>query len=250
VPDIRSDLKKMLPHLLKAREDNLNEADTVQRIIKVCENVLGYDGLSEITSETKIKEKYVDLAIKLDGTVRLLVEAKAAAVPLKDKHIEQAQSYAAHANIPWVLLTNGVEWNLYHLSFEEGIEYVTAFSVDLSDDDIGAACDKLQYLHRQSLKKGDLDAFWDEQVALSPEPIAKALFCEASLKLIRRELKKSTGLLADLETLATALHNMFSVETRERIGPMRIRRGKAQRKPKPKEADTEQPATSEGPGDQ
>lgn len=35
--DIRKDLKVMLPHLKKAQEDNLNEADTLMRIIKVLE---------------------------------------------------------------------------------------------------------------------------------------------------------------------------------------------------------------------
>ena len=41
--DIRKPLKKLLPHLIKGKEDNLNEADTVQRIIKMFEEVLGFD---------------------------------------------------------------------------------------------------------------------------------------------------------------------------------------------------------------
>ena len=58
--DIRRDLKNMLPHLKKAQEDNLNEADTILRIIKVLEQVLGYDGLTEITREQQIKDKYAN----------------------------------------------------------------------------------------------------------------------------------------------------------------------------------------------
>lgn len=49
--DIQKDLKVMLPHLKQAQEDNLNEADTLMRIIKVLEQVLGYDGLTEISRE-------------------------------------------------------------------------------------------------------------------------------------------------------------------------------------------------------
>lgn len=41
----------MLPHLKKAQEDNPNEADTLMRIIKVLEQVLGYDGFTEISRE-------------------------------------------------------------------------------------------------------------------------------------------------------------------------------------------------------
>ena len=48
--DIRKPLKNMLPHLKKAQEENLNEADTVRRVAKVLEDVLGYHGFDEITS--------------------------------------------------------------------------------------------------------------------------------------------------------------------------------------------------------
>jgi hypothetical protein len=155
--EIRRPLKRLLPHLVKAREDNLNEADTLLRIIKVFEEVLGYDGMAEITRETEVKAKYVDLAIKIDGSVRLLVEAKSAGTVLGDRHIDQAQHYAAEGNIRWVVLTNGVVWNLYHLSFEEGVEYVRAFTLDLSSDPIDRATELLGLLERQSIKKGHLD---------------------------------------------------------------------------------------------
>ena len=40
--EVKRSLKKFLPHLLQAKADALNEADTVQRIIRVFESVLGY----------------------------------------------------------------------------------------------------------------------------------------------------------------------------------------------------------------
>lgn len=90
--DIIKPLKKYLPHLLKAQEDNLNEADTLQRIVKVFEEVFGYDVLTEVTREKQIRDKYVDLAIKIDGVTKLLVEVKAAGITLRDRHIDQADS--------------------------------------------------------------------------------------------------------------------------------------------------------------
>jgi hypothetical protein len=69
--------------VLKAQEDNLNEADTVQRLIKVFEDVLGYDALSEISREAAIKDKFVDVALKIEGTIRVLVEAKSAGTTLR-----------------------------------------------------------------------------------------------------------------------------------------------------------------------
>jgi len=222
--NIEKPLKKLLPHLIRAREDNLNEADTRQRIGKVLEEVLGYDPMSEITSEAQIKYKYVDTAIKIDGTIRFLLEAKAAGKVLRDRHIEQAQHYAAEGNIAWVVLTNGIVWNLYHLSFEEGIDHTRAFSVDLSTDPLEKACQSLGLLHHHSVKKGDLDEYWEHRAALSPESIGRALFMEDTLKFIRREIRRHEGILIDEEDLLQAIHNMLSTEARELMGPAKIRR--------------------------
>ena len=74
-PEIDKPLKKFLPYLVEARTSNLNEADTVQRIIRVFETVLGYDLLQDVSREAQMKNKFVDIAIKVDGAVQLLVEA-------------------------------------------------------------------------------------------------------------------------------------------------------------------------------
>lgn len=222
--DIKKPLKKILPHLFKAREDNLKEADTVQRIIKVLEEVLGYDPLSEITRECQIRDKYVDIAIKIDGIIKFLIEVKPAGTELRDRHIEQAQHYAAVENVPWVVLTNGVVWILFHLSFDEGVEYVRAFSADLSSDSFEKVAGQLGLLHRQSFIKGGIEQYWQHRAALRPESIGRAMFHEDVLKLVRREIRRHENILIDEEDLVRAIHEMFSTETRELLGPPRIRR--------------------------
>jgi fumarate hydratase class II len=49
--DVRRALSKLAPHLLQAQAENLNEADTVPRLIKVFEEVLGYDAMQDISRE-------------------------------------------------------------------------------------------------------------------------------------------------------------------------------------------------------
>ena len=222
--NIQKPLKKLLPFLLGAQEENLNEADTIQRLVKVFEQVLGYDAMTEITREKQIKDKYCDIAIKTDGVIRFLVEAKSAGMTLRDRHIEQAERYAAEGNIQWVILTNGVHWILYHLSFDEGIEYERVFSLDLTTDSLDTATECLSLLHRQSIRKKALEAFWERQSALSPESIGKALFTDDVLRFIRRSIRKHEGILIDQEDLAKAIHDMLSPAARERVGPLRIRR--------------------------
>ncbi len=228
--DIQKPLKKILPHLLQAREANLNEADTVKRIVRMFEDVLGYNIMTEITRESQIKGGYVDLALKIDGTIRLLVEVKSAGLTLRDRHIEQAERYAAEGFIRWVVLTNGVHWNLYHLSFDEGIEYEKAFEVDLSVDPLDKSCQMLSLLQRKSVGKRGLEDFWEHRAALSPLSIGKALFAEDALSLLRRSLRRNDCVVIDPEDLPNAIHQMLSTEAREVIGPLRLRR---QRKARP-----------------
>jgi predicted type IV restriction endonuclease len=223
---IKRPLKKLLPFLLEAQDQNLNEADTVLRIVKVFEDVLGYSAMTEITREAQVRDKYVDLALKIDDVIRLLVEVKRAGVTLRDRHIEQAYHYASRNNYSWVLLTNGVVWNLYHLTFEEGIEYDRAFTVDLRKDDIDKAVASLSVLHRDCIRNGGLDDFWQHQLALSPISIGKAIFHEDVLRNIRKEVRRNAGILIDTEDLAVAIKGMLSQDTREQMGPVKIKRGR------------------------
>lgn len=223
--DIRKPLKRFVPHFLQARKDGLNEADTVLRLCRFFEEVLGYDGLQDISRETQLKNKYVDICLKIDGRVRILVEAKAADQQLRDRHIEQAQAYASRNNYHWVLLTNGVDWHLYHLTFDEGIEYERAFLVNLDNKELlDASAQKLSILHKQSTRKGELEEFWKKTTALGEGSIGIVLFSEIVLRLIRREIRRVTGLLIDPEDLGKSLHDMLCKEAIEQIGPLRIRK--------------------------
>lgn len=223
--DIKKALRKFAPTFLHGRDANLNEADTVLRLCKFFEDVLGFDAIEDISREANLKNKFVDVCLKVDGKIRLLVEAKAAAVQLRDRHIEQAQAYAAHNNYQWVLLTNGVDWNLYHLTFSEGIEFEVAFTASLATaESVDFAAEKLGLLHKRSIEKGQLNAFWETSTALGPASIGMSLFTDEVLSALRRQVRKDTGHLIDQEEIASAIHQMFTVDAREQLGPMRIRR--------------------------
>ncbi len=227
--DVRRALKKLAPVMLEAQQANLNEADTAQRLVIFFQEVLGYDPLTEISREAQIKDKYVDIALKIDGAIKLLVEAKAAGVDLRDRHIEQAKSYAAESNIRWVILTNGVIWSLYHLTFEEGIEYERLFLADLAVDDLDQAAEKLSLIHRRSVARDKHEEFWTRHTALDAASLGKAIYTENVLRLMRRDIRKREGILVDEEDLAAAIHAMLSAEAREKIGPVKIRRRRVAR---------------------
>jgi predicted type IV restriction endonuclease len=247
-PSIRAAFRKLAPFLIQAAEQNLNEADTVRRIVKVFEDALGYDGMTEISRESLIKGKYVDLAVKIEGVTKVLVEVKAAGTPLRDRHIDQARGYAAEGNIRWVVLTNCTHWNLYHLTFEEGIEHDLVWEVDLNAQTPDEVAEVLAILHRESIKRGLHDQLWMKKSALGPQSLGRALFTEAVIRLIRREIRRSEGISIAEEDLVLAIKSLFSADAREQMGPVKVRRRKRKRAVAGVPEETEPPQPVDQPG--
>lgn len=222
--DIGNDLKKYVPIFQQAADQGMNEADTSLRLGKFFEEVLGYDMFSDISKEHTVKDRFVDYAIKIGGKTTFFVEVKQAGMDLKEKHIEQAANYAANAGVEWVILTNGTCWHLYHLTFEEGIQSDLIFSVDISKDLIDDAATKLSLFHKKSMEKGELLNYFNKFKTLEPKNIMQCIFHENTLRLIRRQLKKMTGVRIEEEDLVNSIKQMISPDTWERIGDIKVKR--------------------------
>jgi len=199
--------------------------------------VFGYDSLKgEISKELSIKDRYCDLALKIDGSVRVLVEVKAAGQKtLAEKHIEQAENYASRAGIPWVLLTNGIDWQLFHLTFNEGegIAHDLAFQANLLDDmEKGAEqlWQKLEILTRASVKKGALEDFWAQKKILSPASVVRVLFHEDVLRLVRRALRRDADAMLDLDDVFRAVRDVISKAALAEAGDLGIVKRRKRRK--------------------
>ena len=130
---ITKGLKKFQPILLKAQSLDVNESDTVTIITDILCEIFGYDKYENITSEFAIKRTYCDLAIKLNNKIPFLIECKAIALDLKDNYIQQATNYASNSGIEWAILTNGISWKVYHLSFGKAIEKELVYEFNLCD---------------------------------------------------------------------------------------------------------------------
>lgn len=230
-------LRRFATAFREARERGANESDTVMYLVKCFEELLGYDSLKgEISKELAIRDRYCDIAIKLDGSVQYLVEAKGANQErLSSKFIEQAENYASRQGIQWVVLTNGIEWQLFHLTFNEGegIQHDLAFSVNLLegvDKDIDGLWDCLGLLHRDSVRKKGLADYWSHKKALSPSAVVKVLFSEAVLGSIRRELNRDAPARLELEDVFKAVRDVLSKEALTEGGDLSIRKKRKRRR--------------------
>lgn len=102
-------LKKYQRVAIAQQKADVAEADTVTVVKDILADVFGYDKYEELTSEHQIKATYCDLAIRIGGKLRLLIEVKSAGSSLADNHLRQVIDYGAHQGIHWVILTNAVE---------------------------------------------------------------------------------------------------------------------------------------------
>lgn len=189
---LSASIKRFQPVLTSAKSRDVNESDTVTIITDMLADVYGFDKYSEITSEYSIRGTFVDLAIKLDGKLQLLIEVKAIGLDLKEGYIKQAVDYAANEGIEWVVLTNGVLWQIYKVTYGKPIGSDLVLQIDfmsLSPKNT-AHLENLYLLTKEGLGKSMLGDYHTQRQALSRFFIGAITLSEPVLDVIRRELRK------------------------------------------------------------
>lgn len=194
---IKAGVKKFQRILQEARSADRSEQDTVTIVTDMLASIFGYDKYSEITGEYLIRATYCDLAVRLDGKVKYLIEVKAIDKSLKDNHLRQATDYAAKEGIEWVVLTNGVEWQAYRMIFEQPVRFEHVFTIDFLCG--GSDFVELVFmLSREGILKSALDDYHEQRQVLNRHVISAVLLSEPTLRLVRRELRKmSPGMKID-----------------------------------------------------
>lgn len=226
--DIHRAAMKMLPIFLEAKAAKLNEADTVQRVLRWFEDVLGYNPQTELSRELHRQGRFLDIAVKVNGKIQLIVEVKQAGTELSQRHIDQALRYANEFQIWWTVLTNGTHWVLYKFKASKtGVQPYVVVDVDLSDTEtLDKSIEALSCLHRRIMTIEALEQLYERTQAASPKVIARALFNQDVLTKIAREIRKEKDVLFASEELKNILESMFSEEVADEISGMRIKKKK------------------------
>ena len=189
---ISSQLKKYQAILADARSRDISESDTVVIIVDMLADVLGYKKYVEITTEHSIRGTYVDLAVKVGNDVRFLIEAKAIGVGLKDNHIKQAIDYGANIGVEWIVLTNGIQWQIYKVHFKQPIDKSLVFEFDAVAINPKAEhlVECLGYLSREGFEQSSMTMFYQQRQITSKFSIAALLLSEPMLDKLRREIRR------------------------------------------------------------
>lgn len=188
-------LKKYQSILSEAKDRDVSESDTVVIIADMLADMFGYKKYVEITTEFAIRGTYVDLAVKVGNDVRFLLEAKAIGQSLKDNHIKQAIDYGANHGIEWIVLTNGVVWQVYKIHFRQPIDKSLIFEIDLLQTSAKNEqfIESFGNLSRECFTQSSMTVFFQQQQATSKFSIAALLTSEPMLQALRRELRKVSG---------------------------------------------------------
>ena len=193
-----------------ANDRDVNEADTVSIIQDMLSEVFGFEKYLEITSEYAIRNTYCDLAIKMNGEVQYLLEVKAIGISLKSVHLRQVVDYGANHGVQWVVLTNGIIWELYRIRFERPINHDLVSSFNFLEINPKKEDDqqKLFLLSKKGLGKEVRENYFERIQSVNRFIIGAIVLSDSIIGAIKRDIRKlSSGIKVDDNEIKQILQN-------------------------------------------
>jgi predicted type IV restriction endonuclease len=192
---IRVALRKYAKPLSDLTARDANEGDTRLFVTDLLCDVFGYDKYENLTTEFQVRGEFADFGVRIDKQLVAFIEVKRATTKLGAKHLRQVEMYAVNEGVPWLLLTNGGEWRVYHLAPGMPVSIDLAFIVDLTDPQVALSTkiDHLFYLTKEAMKRDLIESLWRQQAATAPAQLLKAISAETVITAIRREIRKRSG---------------------------------------------------------
>src|SRR5215216_5945637 len=173
---MKAAIKRFSKPLAELIARDANEGDTRLLVTDMLCDGFGFDKYSDLTTEYRVKGEFADYGIRLDKELIAFLEVKRVTTKLAAKHLRQVESYAVNEGVEWVILTSGVVWQVYHITGGLPIVVDLALEVDLfGDDTLAQRANQLYYLTKESLKRRQMDAWWQAKRATSPKSMARFL---------------------------------------------------------------------------
>ncbi len=190
-------IKELQKRFEKYSKSSLKEAHTRRIFIDPMLKALGWDveNPDEVDEEhTTVDGKAVDYALRVDGKVVLLAEAKSLGDPLTDvKAITQVVGYASNEGVDWCVLTNGNTYRVYRSTEKASAPDKLLFEVSIDPTGtehrpVDQIAEELRRISRKAMENRVLDQF-AEQV------FSKGKVLKALEKLFHDPPPKLTGMV-------------------------------------------------------
>jgi hypothetical protein len=231
---VRRGIKKYGKFFLDAKAQKRSEADIGGPIFVMMEEVFGYDKANEITAEYRIRAQFADYAIKLSGKPVILIETKAPNIKLNQNHLLQVSGYAMQKGMEWVVLTNGLVWQLFHISRTVPMEEDPVFECDLCQGPKPEIIDSLCSITREYVMRGEPRKMYERVQALRPRNLLRSLYADTVLTQMSRSLRAATGYRADIDELRDLIdRHLLRPELVGKVKPPRKTTGPARQRKEP-----------------
>jgi hypothetical protein len=208
--DMKNSFENIKPIVEIALSERYNESNTRMILDKIFMDILGYN-MSEIKTEQKIQGRRADYILSIADIDYIVVEAKKAGMPLREKQVFQATSYGAYSGIKWALLTNLSQWQLYYINSGDKIKPELVFSVDLNNiQDIDL--EMLFAISRNGItRKSLLNKIRAKNRALSQANIISTLVTDDVLNKIRTTINKDSSYKVSNEEIQNILEQFLNI---------------------------------------
>lgn len=192
---IRSGFKALHPRLVAMDlAEKTSEENVRIWVIDALINALGY-AHEELDTEVRTLGKRVDIALKTDGKIFMVIECKSVRTRLTNSVRDQAINYATSLSAQWAVITNGHLWRLYRIIPRAGRDpkLIEIFDVALLDADGVSNCDveSLYLLTARALFGGDTEKMSHLLAATTKRKLLQALTSDRVVKAMRMELMDS-----------------------------------------------------------
>lgn len=204
-----------------------NEAETRRRVERLFETVMGYDAFKHLSREHAVHgvgdTEHMDFVIKVSPEkISVVVELKRVNVDLAPKHLKQAMRYAVDLGCEWVLLTNGRQWDLYHIEFGQPPVTRLIRGWNLMQDDVSDLEESFEIISLRSLRKNGLEELWQTQSALTPECLLGEILSEDCIRDVKNSIRRKTGVSIHPEDIVAAIRRLLNEHAGSLMDQMKI----------------------------
>ena len=118
--------------------------------------------------------------------------------------------YAVDLGCEWFLLTNGRQWELYHIEFAQPPETRLIKSWNLLQNEISSLEESFEAISLRSIKRGALEELWESQSALTPEALLAEILSEDALRTYKNSMRRKTGVSINPEDIVAAIRRLLN----------------------------------------
>jgi hypothetical protein len=207
-------LKKLVEKIEKLKLKDINEAATKEYLIKPFFEILGWDFSNPdevVPEDSDTSGKRPDYSFYINGKRKILIEAKSINNQLCDvKMLNDKMSYCLSSQVPFLIITNGVLYNVYYSDLKGSSQEKLLFDIQL-DDKIDEEI--LNKLKKESFEKDNLLKYAQNTFILNN--IKKAfdtILQDPSKKfitLINEKMKEIIGYTFGDNDIKDALQNIY-----------------------------------------